>query len=166
MRHLLTSIALALFPFSAQAASTCAPGTTTILSCTFSNGAKALVACQDGTSATYAFGKVGQVPDLALSVPIESLGYVPWPGVGSSVWDEVTFTNNGVAYVLWQSFDRDPNVAMPQQAGIVVRQGDKDLARLECDQGSITPQIDGLWDVFEALGQCYDRQDQSWAACQ
>lgn len=154
--------ALALILISSPAFAACPAGSTTILSCTFNHGAKALESCQDGTTATYAFGKRGHSPELALQTPLADLAYTPWSGIGRSISEEAGFFNAGVEYLLWQSFDRtQPNSAVT--AGIIVLKGGQILAQLECDGGSIQPNIDELYTAKENLGQCWDRTNEVWA---
>jgi len=166
MRFSIILIAASLFATPALA--DCPEGTTPILSCTFANGAKVLDACHDGATATYAFGKAGRAPDLVIETPLTELAYTPWPGIGSAIWDEVGFFNAGIEYHLWQNFDRSPSDAegtVLVSAGIVVLKGEEELARLNCDTASITPAVDGLWDVFDARGLCFESETQQWQRC-
>ena len=173
MRHFLT-LALALVPVAAQAQTACPPGATPILSCSFQNGAKWLTSCLDGDRASYAFGKVGRAPDLTLSTAITDLDYRPWPGVGSSIWEEVRFYNRDITYVLWDNYDKAAAVDEaqaagapdPLTAGIVVMRGEDQLARLECDPGSIDDRIDAIWPEKEIRGQCWDYDAGVWGACE
>ncbi len=171
MRIFLLSAFIALIADPALA--DCPAGTTPILTCTFENGAKAVDACEDGTTATYAFGKVGRAPDLTLVTPVADLDYTPWPGVGRTTWAMVAFENEGFTYLLWYSYDRTDALEEsradgapdPLTAGISVLRGDGEaLAGLECDSGSITTQMDALSEAKEALGLCWD--GETWGPCE
>lgn len=169
-----------IFPLSALAILTAAPalagcpaGTTPILSCTFEHGAKVLDACQDGTTATYAFGKAGRAPDLTLAEPVATLYFTPWPGVGRSIWATAAFENKGISYLLWYNYDRVDAIEEaqaagapdPLTAGISVLRGDGEgLASLECDPGSIDTEMDALTEAKENLGLCWD--GETWGPCE
>ncbi|HHB80694.1 MAG TPA: hypothetical protein ENK83_02960 [Aliiroseovarius sp.] len=152
----------------------CPAGTTPILSCSFQGGAKVVTACQDDATATYAFGKAGQAPDLALSTPIADLAYTPWPGIGRSIWAQTAFENQGVTYLLWFNYDKldaidDAQAAGapdPLTAGIIVLRGEEELTHLDCDAGSIQTEMEALYEVKERLGQCWDQGAQLWAMCE
>ena len=169
-----------IFPLSALAVliagpalAGCPAGTTPILTCTFEHGAKRVDACQDGTTATYAFGKAGQAPDLTLVTPVADLDYTPWPGVGRSIWEEVSFYNQDITYLLWFNYDKVNAIEEaqaagapdPLTAGISVLRGDGEgLASLECDPGSIDTEMDALSDAKERLGLCWD--GETWGPCE
>ncbi len=151
----------------------CPAGSVPILTCSFQNGAKQVTACQDGVSATYAFGKTGRAPELTLSTPVADLDYTPWPGIGRSIWATTAFENQGFTYLLWYNYDKidaleDAQAAGapdPLTAGISVLRGDGEgLASLECDPGSITTRMDALSQAKEALGLCWD--GQTWGPCE
>lgn len=161
----LSFAVLAITALTSPAFADCSPNTETILSCTFQNGKKTLEACHDGTTAYYSFGKRGMVAEMNLKALVKNLNFEPWPGVGSSIWEQVTFTNEDISYVVWSSLTRDPTVAKPQNAGIEVMQGDKSLALLRCDQSSINTNIDQLWEAMEAQGMCYNRSEFNWQEC-
>ena len=171
MRKIMLSVPLILTASAALAG--CPSGTTTILSCTFQNGAKFVDACQDGTTATYAFGKAGRAPDLTLAEPVATLYYTPWPGVGRSFWATAAFENEGFTYLLWYDYDKmladqqdqGADVPDPLTAGISVLRGDGEgLASLECDPGSIDTEMDALTEAKENLGLCWD--GQTWGPCE
>lgn len=168
--RLITLITLCAGPALAQ----CPANATPILSCTFQDGAKRLDACQDGTTASYAFGASGQAPDLALSTPLARLAYTPWPGVGRAIWEEVSFENKDITYLLWTSYDKVNAIEEeqaagapdPLSAGVVVLRGEAELARLDCDPGSIDTAIDALFDAKMALGLCWDMGTHGWGGCE
>ncbi len=158
---------------AAPALAGCPAGSVPILSCSFESGAKWLESCQDGSLASYAFGKAGQAADLELTAPVAELSYTPWPGIGRSIWEEVSFENKGITYMLWTSFDKimaieDENGQRqgdPLSAGLSVLKGEEELARLVCDRGSIDTRIDELLAAKQALGLCWDAGARLWAAC-
>lgn len=136
-----------------------------IASCTFNAGAKTLNVCLSGNTATYAFGSANGAPELALKAPLASLDYTPWPGVGRTIFETVTFYNADYSYEVFAGAERVPD-ADPPFGGILVRQGDTEVAALDCDAGSM------LWDgattitkAKRAIGQCWDYADFRWRSC-
>ena len=137
-----------------------------LMGCTFEGGAKTLKVCLGETDVSYSFGPTGGTPDLFLSEPITSIDYTTWPGVGSAIWETITFYNDGYSYEVLAGFERNPED--PQHfGGITVRQGEEEIASLTCDPDS----SDFGWDVAlfeakEAAGLCWDYgRDARWKAC-
>lgn len=142
----------------------CPGGTTTVLSCTLGGGAKTLSLCIDGETIRYDFGKTGQAPELRLSEPVAKVAHQPWPGVGRAIWEATTFSNAGYAYEVWMSVDRLIEDA-PQEAGVTVTKGDKTLAELRCDAGSVDAGFWAVDDAKEAQGICWNMHSFAWEGC-
>lgn len=153
---------LALMPLSAHAA--CQAGSEPVQSCSLSGGNKVLDVCLMQDSMSYSFGKAGEDPDLRLSAPITQAGYVPWNGVGRSIYEEVSFYNQGVTYLVWYAVDRTID-AHPISGGIVVRQGDKQLATMSCDENSVITGFDAVYDRMTTLGHCWAYETHEWVDC-
>ena len=156
MRFLL--LASLLLPSAGWAA--CA--SETILACQI--GSKQLDVCLDKDTVSYRFGPKG-APELTLSDPLASVAFTPWPGVGGSMWQSVSFTNGDVTYEVWDSIERNPEATEPRAGGINVMRGDTSLARLNCNRGSVEGSVDLLYDSKLAIGQCWDRTNVVWGAC-
>ena len=151
----------------------CATPQDTFLSCTFSNGGKAVDVCVEGDNMTYRFGPVGKAPDLALSVPVVDADYTPWPGIGRAIWETVTFQSGKTSYVVAGVIDRtfsdeENNGAEPAISGLInVVEGEETLATLDCDAGSVVFAYGGsIYDAKTAAGQCYNLDEQQWESCQ
>lgn len=168
LRHAIFAAATLATPAGAA----CGPGFETFLSCTFSGGMKALDVCSDSERATYAFGPAAGPPELALATTVADLDYEPWPGIGRTIWERVTFRNGGVAYVVHGAIERDypadaaAEVVVTVTGGIEVMRGEEPIATLACDPGS----ADFAWG--EALsnakaraGLCLDHASRTWTAC-
>lgn len=137
-----------------------------IMRCTFEDGAKAVRICLSDNNVTYAFGPVAGAPDLAMSVPVAELDYVPWPGVGSAVWDMVTFYNGDYSYEVVAGFERNPEDPA-QFGGIRVAKTGQEIANLNCDPGSVDwGWGTDLFDAKQAVGLCWDYgRDAEWKPC-
>lgn len=134
----------------------------TVFSCPI--GKKTLDICHAKGLLTYQFGRTGK-PELIISEPLETVAYTPWPGIGRAIWDSVAFQNEGVTYEVWSSFDKmDENAVL--EGGINVMEGDKTLATLTCDKGSVAYSIDAISELKAGIGQCWNFGDREWTtAC-
>lgn len=153
MRSLVLSLAL-LAPSAALAA---CPGEI-LLSCPI--GKKHLELCLTSQSLTYSFGPKG-APEITLTDAIREVAYSPWPGVGGTIFDSVTFTNRGTSYEVWTSLERNPDNAQTE-AGINVIEGGQIIAELACAPGSVTSDLYPVFVAKEAAGQCWNREAQAW----
>lgn len=123
-------------------------------------GGKVLEVCYWKGMLTYRFGPEGK-PELMLTEPLETVDYAPWPGIGRAIWDMVAFQNNGVTYEVWSAFDRlDENAVF--EGGVNVVKGNKTLATLTCDKGSVEAGLDRLTDLKAGIGQCWDYEARVW----
>lgn len=50
------------------------------------------------------------------------------------------------------------------EAGINVLQGDKTLAQLTCDQGSVRGDLAQVFELKQATGQCWNHERFAWQA--
>lgn len=126
-------------------------------------GNKTLDVCYWKGMLNYRFGPEGK-PELTLYELLETVAYTPWPGIGRAIWDSVAFQNEGVTYEVWSSFDKmDENAVM--EGGVNVMRGDKTLATLTCDKGSVGRGLDTLSELKAGIGQCFDHETQSWGMC-
>jgi hypothetical protein len=150
----------------------CATRQDTFLSCTFSNGRKAVDVCVEGKNLTYRFGRVGKAPDLALSVSVIDAEYTPWPGVSSSIWETVTFQNQETRYEVTGAINRiypeneNEDIGVELSGYIEVIAGGETQATLNCDAGSVDFAYGGsIYDAKKAAGQCWMFEERFWAAC-
>jgi hypothetical protein len=151
-----------IFALLATPAAAC-PGGNEVFSCTIKG--KPLQLCHSNGALTYSFGPTGK-PELTLTQPLETLAFTPWPGIGSAIWETVAFPNQGYTYEVWTSAERDPEATEGLQGGVNVLQGKTLVAQLTCDPGTPSQSLDVLYDLKEAIGQCWDFDSRSWqTAC-
>ena len=160
MRFLIT--VLILFPLNANAA--CQVGTQPVLSCTLSGGRNTLDVCLDGEFLSYAYGKAGKTAELELVSHVKDAGYVPWNGIGRSIYEEASFRNRDVTYTVWFAVDRMAE-GNPVSGGVVVLQNEAELASLHCDEGTTTAGFFALSDLMDRMGQCWDYETRVWTTC-
>lgn len=127
--------------------------------------------CENSTSVTYRFGPTGEAPDLTLTETVQDVEYTPWPGIGSTIWEEVAFKNQDYRYVVYAALVRSfpenetDDITVTPTGGITVYEGDAEIANLRCDEGSVDfPWGTGLFDAKTALGLCFD-VSEGWSAC-
>jgi hypothetical protein len=153
MRHL--ALILAVLPVSALACQ----NDSDVFSCQV--GKKVLEICHWKGALIYSFGAPG-TPDLTIAQPLETAEYTPWPGVGSAIWEMVTFQNQGHVYEVVTSVDRDPGGDQTLQGGVFVTKDEALVAEVRCDPGTASNALDVIWELKESIGQCWDFETISW----
>jgi hypothetical protein len=126
-------------------------------------GQKTLEVCYWKGALIYGFGP-DNAPELSIAEPLETALYTPWPGIGRAIWESVVFQNDGIGYEVWTSFDRLDATAV-LEGGVNVLEGDKILATLTCDKGSVTHALDAISELKAGIGQCWDYDSRSWGQC-
>ncbi|MBQ0751040.1 MAG: hypothetical protein KBT70_12655 [Roseovarius sp.] len=133
----------ALLSVLALPAAACPEGQTLFLDCDMERGGKALQVCRSETQVSYRFGPKGGTPELALTRPIgEGAEFVPWPGIGRTIWEAVRLRNNAVIYEVYAGFDKfdavDDSKPDSRFGGVVVMQDEKgEIAHLKCRAGTV-----------------------------
>ncbi len=136
---------LALIAFTNPAWAACDAGERLFMGCTFDNG-KVVEVCMTDEVARYTFGRQGQTPELALSLRFgEGAEFVPWPGIGRTIWEAVRIANNDVIYEVYGGFDKqesvewDPETEIsPTFGGIYIEDlKGVELAHLQCTPGTV-----------------------------
>ncbi|KAB6717810.1 MULTISPECIES: hypothetical protein [Roseobacteraceae] len=136
-----------------------------LFQCTFANG-KTVVLETDETGVVYRFGRPGQTPELTLHRLYDQIDVTPWPGVGRSIWEDLSLHNGAVTYRLWGALDR-MSEDHELSAGLIVEQGEDELARLECLPDSINYAVFSFSDAYEAAGYCWNYEGFIWQeACE
>lgn len=93
-RILIAILALGM----ASDAFACGPKDALVFSCITTKG-KFVEVCQTPSVVTYAFGRKGQKPEMALAVPTEKLDRMVGSGSGAAQ-DRITFHNGRTSYAL------------------------------------------------------------------
>lgn len=133
----------------------------TVFSCRI--GAKLLEVCHSGDTLTYAFGPEGR-PELALSQPLQTVAFTPWPGIGSEIWETVAFPSQDHVYEVWTSVRRDPEATYGLRGGVSVLKGEELVVQLVCDPGTPSQSLDVIYDLKVGIGQCWDMETRAWTA--
>ena len=161
---LLFALALALA--TPVAAAGCFGAGTPMFHCTAKNGTKAIDICLQGEVAIYRFGPLGGVAELLLARHVDGVHMRPWNGVGSSIFEEVTFYNGTYEYLIHYAVDRIAATTPQVTGGIRVQEGDHIKAELGCDTGSVAARdFYPLFEAKEASGQCWSHDSFTWGPC-
>ena len=132
-----------------SAAAQCAVNEEVLLACPI--GEKRLTVCAtQGASILYSFATTRQV-ELRLHRGPEAFDYRPWPGIGATIWESVTFGNGGFAYEVYTSFDKNERQGA---AGVRVTRGDAEIAHLRCDEGGEAFGFDPIYYALQEEGFC------------
>lgn len=114
-----------------------------VFACTTTKG-KVVQVCDATKTLTYAYGKPGQTPELALSVPRKAASTYQWPGAGRWMSYSVSIPNGSTEYRVFWGMDRlDEDHAI--EAGIVVSMRGREVASFACSpHHAIVQNIEGI----------------------
>lgn len=99
--------------------------------------------CDAGAKISYRFGRLGQSPEMALSVPRAQATTWQWQGVGRYLSYRVTIPNGTTAYSVFFSADRlSDNHDI--DAGINVEVNGELVATIPCRADSLEQQLEGI----------------------
>ena len=142
----------------------------TVLSCTVENG-RQFELCASATGLTYRYGPPG-APEIVLSNPLDASGHTPWPGIGRTIWESVSFRNAGYTYEVFSGFERDygnpdEEIEVTHFAGVLVSQGDTVVTEIRCKADSIrNGQADILYQHMTDHGYCWSHEKFEWIICE
>ncbi|HEY0502980.1 MAG TPA: hypothetical protein VGD42_05730 [Lysobacter sp.] len=154
-----SSVSASVQPESASAASTARPAESTgvaeikasansadercadgrlLFHCATENG-KEILLCDQGDSIGYSFGKPGETPELALSVPRNEATTFQWKGIGRWINYSVSVPSGSTKYTVYTSVDRVGD-EHEFEAGVMVATNEEEVARIRCKE----PVVHGL----------------------
>lgn len=160
MRILLFITSLAL-PTAAMAQ--CPSDAEDLFACTFNNGAKSVTTCFADGAVSYAFGPTSGAVELELTRDVRDVDMYPWQGIGRWIAEEFTLGNGDYTYAMRYAIDR-LSEDFVIEGDLIVRKGERVLATLTCDEGSV--QTSGyplpIYDAKVAAGQIWSNEDFEW----
>ncbi|MGL4234572.1 hypothetical protein [Tabrizicola sp.] len=131
MRHLALLVTL----LAAAPAHAACKADLEVFSCKI--GKKTVEVCYWKDNLTYSYGTASKT-EMFLTNGI----FTPWPGIGSSIWQSVAFSNKGYTYEVWSSVERNPATTKGVQAGVNVLKGGNLQAQLNCTPGTLRENFD------------------------
>ncbi|MFD1343194.1 hypothetical protein [Litorisediminicola beolgyonensis] len=164
MHHVKCALAALATVAAGPVTAACFGPGTDLFHCTTTKGEKALDICLQDAVAYYRFGAVSGPAELLLADAATDVAMAPWPGIGRTIWEELTFANGHYSYTVHYGIERTPD-APPPMGGVIVRKGDEVIASVDCDPGSLTSHdFYPLFQAKEAAGQVWCRDDGTWRA--
>ncbi|MCO4843157.1 MAG: hypothetical protein KC439_09680 [Yoonia sp.] len=165
-------LALPLILLAGPAWGDCGGYEQTFLHCRITNSPNTLSVCFDDTVISYRFGPEQGEPELELNEQIAAINYTPWPGVGSSIWEEVAFRNFDHSYTVYVGVERtaaedvaDPVIVPFTFGGVTVWRNDEEIVTFACDRQTNDYRGDGrLAQAKNQLGYVWDRAANEWVA--
>ena len=133
------AVAIAFVLLPGVAAADCVG--TKLVSCKIASSQKRMELCLDQGSLHYQFGAVGK-PELELTRDVEQVVYTPWPGIGRTMWEELSFENEGVTYQFSSYAEKlmeegtEDDLALGTDLNVL--RGEKLLAQFSCDPAQVS----------------------------
>jgi hypothetical protein len=154
MMHLqkpvMVSFVLAvLIGFCGPAFAHCAANEETVIDCAIGDKRLSLCVASDATL-IYSFEN-NKTIELRLVDGPRAYQFRPWPGIGRTIWENVTFTRGPFAYQVYSSFDK---MSHETQSGVSVLRGDTEIASLSCDEDAGAFPFDPVSDALTRAGYC------------
>lgn len=136
---------------------------TPLMHCGIEGGKTELRVCLQGDTGYYAYGPRGGAPDIVIARHVSNIEMTPWPGIGRSYWQEMTFSNGSYQYRLNHNFDRFEE--LPPSGQLTVLRDGKEIAQLFCDRADLrVADFDPLLAAKEAAGACFE-PGAGWRSC-
>jgi hypothetical protein len=145
-----------------EASSDCGQGSIPFSSCDIVGRDASLDVCLDDFTVTYRYGKRGEIPELYLSEPIETVDYRPWDGhafVGS-----IIFSNGDYAYEVVSGFNSEfSDEGLSHFGWITVLLQGEPLTRFECVQETVGAVYGSdIYDRKVAVGLKWYGEERGW----
>jgi hypothetical protein len=136
-----------------------------LMFCALQDSGKMVSIRMDGPDVTYAFGDLNVMSDLILTTPVADIDYQPWPGVGNTIWETITFYNGDYGYSVVMGVERVNNPA--KYGGITITKNGIEIANLDCLPSSVSFEVvNPLYDAKTEAGWCVDRSAKGgWTRC-
>lgn len=138
---IISVLSLVSLAFFAQTALACAGNEKLIFSCTTTKQMQVEV-CDAGKTISYAFGKKGAKPEMALSVPRTAATTNQWNGMGRYMTYAVNIPNGKTIYNVFTSFDKSDDLSV--DAGVNVETNGKHIATVKCKPETVQHDIEGI----------------------
>lgn len=135
-RYILIWLVVAFGLATQESYADCAQGLIPFSSCDIVGRDASLDVCHGDFTVSYRYGKRGEVPELYLSEPIETVDYRPRDG--HALEGSITFYNDDYAYEVVSGFNSEfSDEGLSHFGWITVLQEGDPLTRLECVQEAV-----------------------------
>ncbi|GEM_PF-3095411 len=110
-------------------------------SCDIANKGRRVTLTQSGQTVSYAYGKQGAAPELALTVPVSAVELYAWEGMGRHQTYSIGIPNGQYLYTVYSSMD---SLEHATSAGVTIEKGGKYLAELLCDPTTVSGEMETM----------------------
>lgn len=143
MKILITSALITSLLLAPNAFAACSVDSNTLFYCQTKSVGKEITLCDAGKTISYAFGKKGKKPELAISVPRSEASTFQWQGIGRWMSYSVNIPNNGHVYNVFWGVDRltDEHAI---EAGVNVEKNGDVLATIYCQEKGLVSNLEGV----------------------
>ena len=128
----------------------------TLVSCGLAKSQKRVELCLTGDTLRYRFG-TAQAVELELIRDLAEASFTPWPGIGRTMWEELSLENEGVTYQFSSYSEKLMEEGTEDQLALgtdlFVQRGDQVLAKLTCDPAQVSD-FYPVGEALQALGYC------------
>lgn len=128
----ITALSLTLGATAAHAAE---------FSCDIANKGRSVTLTLSGQTVSYAYGKKGAAPELALTVPISAVELYAWEGFGRTPSYSIGVPNGQYLYTVYTAWDK---IDHTEFAGVNVEKNEKLLTQLQCDVSTVDGDLEKM----------------------
>ena len=133
----LTNICFALMALTLSATATHAAE----FSCDIANKGRRVTLTQSGQTVSYAYGKQGAAPELALTVPASAVELYAWEGFGRHHTHSIGVPNGPYLYTVYTSYD---SIEQSTSTGVTIEKGGKHLTDFLCDPNTVRGDLENM----------------------
>lgn len=143
MKVLAISMGVSCFLFTNLALAACPSGSETLFFCNTKKANKRIEVCDAGKTISYSFGKKGQKPELAISVPRSAASTYQWQGIGRYISYAVNIPNGAYNYNVFWGVDRLTE-EHAVEAGVNVEKKGELLTTVYCQEKGLINNLEGV----------------------
>lgn len=143
MKVLVFGISVGSLLMANLALAACPSGSETLFFCNTKKANKQIEVCDAGKTISYSFGKKGQKPELAISVPRSQASTWQWQGIGRYISYAVNIPNGDYNYNVFWGVDRLTE-EHAVEAGVNVEKKGKLLTTIYCQEKGLINNLEGV----------------------
>lgn len=143
MKVLVFGISVGSLLMANLALAACPSGSETLFFCNTKKVNKQIEVCDAGKTISYSFGKKGQKPELAISVPRSQASTWQWQGIGRYISYAVNIPNGDYNYNVFWGVDRLTE-EHAVEAGVNVEKKGELLTTVYCQEKGLINNLEGV----------------------
>lgn len=143
MKVFIMGLGLSGLLFTNLALAACPSASKTLFFCNTQKANKQIEVCDAGKTISYSFGKKGQKPELAISVPRSQASTYQWQGIGRYISYAVNIPNGDYNYNVFWGVDRITE-EHAVEAGVNVEKKGELLTTVYCQEKGLINNLEGV----------------------